>query len=258
MNSTIFMLLFGIIMGLILAIVPFIFWKKKTGSKIWPYFCGMVIFFGFVEILEAILHQFVLLGSLGEVIQSNVLFYGLYGGFAAGIFEETGRLFAFKCILKKENEMKNAVSYGLGHGGIEIFLILVLTYFTYIPFALGLTTGTEADSIIHAALGSFTWPLVSMAALERVSALCIHLALSILMFIAVKKRKMWLYPVSIVLHAAIDFFACLYQFGFIGIYTLEGLTLLYALIILFIAISAYKKYRALEVSEETLEENETI
>ena len=38
---------------------------------------------------------------------------------AAGVFEETGRLLAMKFCMKKDLDKKNAIMYGIGHGGIR-------------------------------------------------------------------------------------------------------------------------------------------
>ena len=46
--------------------------------------------------------------------------YALFLGFTAGLFEEVGRYLAFTTILKKRLDWKNAVAFGIGHGGIEI------------------------------------------------------------------------------------------------------------------------------------------
>ena len=53
--------------------------------------------------------------------------YALYGGLAAGLFEETGRLLAFRFILKPHTARITALSYGIGHGGIEAFWVMGLS-----------------------------------------------------------------------------------------------------------------------------------
>lgn len=45
----------------------------------------------------------------------------------AGLFEETGRFLAMRYVLKKEHgNAHNALMYGAGHGGLEMFVILSL------------------------------------------------------------------------------------------------------------------------------------
>ena len=60
-----------------------------------------------------------------SAIYKNPVLYILYGGFAAGIFEETARLLCFKSFIRVGNNesIYTGISYGLGHGGIEAILI---------------------------------------------------------------------------------------------------------------------------------------
>ena len=93
-------------------------------------------------ILEQIFHSFILNSDAGKVIQSNIWLYGIYGGLMAGLFEETGRFVAFKTVLKKDliND-KNALMYGAGHGGIEVFFILVFSMVSNIVVSIMLNSG---------------------------------------------------------------------------------------------------------------------
>ena len=65
----------------------------------------------FALILEPVLHNLVLGSAAGAAIQENILLYGLYGGLAAGVFEETGRLMAFRFVLKKQGKRITALSF---------------------------------------------------------------------------------------------------------------------------------------------------
>ena len=66
----------------------------------------------------------------------------LVAGLFPGVFEETGRLIAFKTVLRKRKNKETSISYGIGHGGVEVILILGLTYIQYIAYAVMLNTGT--------------------------------------------------------------------------------------------------------------------
>ena len=58
-------------------------------------------FFLAVIVLEGLAHSLVLTGPYGQKIWETPWLYALYGGLAAGIFEETGRLAAMKLLKKK-------------------------------------------------------------------------------------------------------------------------------------------------------------
>ena len=119
---------------------------------------------------------------LGQVLQSNIWLYGLYGGLAAGIFEEVGRFLAFKLVLRNRRERITALSYGLGHGGIEAFLLLAVTYFNNLYlFSVLSNGGTLAPELTAALENLAALPAVMYlwAGLERVIAITIHMALSL-------------------------------------------------------------------------------
>ncbi|PKG23375.1 hypothetical protein CWS01_12215 [Niallia nealsonii] len=85
---------------------------------------GVLIFFVSSQVLEKILHIAVLAPTGTQLKWSaNPYLFALYGGLAAGIFEEIGRFFAFKLLLKKNHQYRDGLSYGLGHDGIEAILI---------------------------------------------------------------------------------------------------------------------------------------
>lgn len=90
--------------------------------------------------------------------------------FSAGLFEETGRLISFK-LLKKTNTLYEAIAFGLGHGGIEAILLV------------GIPALTQTLSLENALF----------AGSERIAAILVHVTLSIVVFIGVKKGHAFLY-----------------------------------------------------------------
>ena len=61
-------------------------------------------------VLERIFHFLVLQSGAGTVIQGNIWLYALYGGLAAGIFEETGRFLAFRFVLRGRQDRITALA----------------------------------------------------------------------------------------------------------------------------------------------------
>jgi uncharacterized membrane protein YhfC len=67
---------------------------------------------------------------------------------------------------------------------------------------------------IPTALAAMTVSSIGITVMERVSAMLGHVAFSILVFDAVRTpKKRWMFPLAILLHAFLDFFAVLYQVG---------------------------------------------
>ena len=200
--------------------VLLLIYYKKKGADVLPFFVGCAVFVLFALILETLMHQLVLkVLPVGEKIMGNTLLYALYGGLAAGIFEETGRFLAFKTVLKKKlGNDRNALMYGAGHGGIEAILIVGLTYIGNIVMSVlinagqtdmltATATGETADqlkTVLDSLITTAPWTYL-LAIVERALAITTHICLSVLVFFAVKKPgKGWLFPLAILLHAVLD------------------------------------------------------
>lgn len=193
---------------------------KKQHARVETILVGAGVFFLFALLLESLLHQVVLKGPHGPSILGNSWYYALYGGLAAGIFEETGRLLAMKYVLRREpSTALPAVAYGVGHGGMEMMLIFGLTMISNLVIS-ALINGGQADTILSAVpaeakaqvesqfaqlqtLGAGT---LLLGLWERISALILQLGLSVMVWAAVRKggKWLWLFPAAILLHALVD------------------------------------------------------
>ena len=146
---------------------------RRRGGRWRDFWVGGVTFFLFAMVLEQILHTLVLRSPLGQVLQSNIWLYGLYGGLAAGIFEEVGRFLAFKLVLRNRRERITALSYGVGHGGMEAFLLLAVTYLNNLYLFSVLSNGGTLAPELTAALENLAAMPAAMylwAGVERVIA----------------------------------------------------------------------------------------
>ena len=222
MVSTASMIVMAVNALLGFAIPIFLAWwaVKKHNAKLSTILIGAATFVVFALVLESLVHKVVLAGDRAATIQGNVLYYALYGGLMAGLFEETGRFLSMKFLLKKEpSETKPAVSYGLGHGGIEVILIFGFSMISLLTMSVMVNLGmtdtllAKTPEASQAALTAQFDQLKTMSAgsylyglWERLSALTLHLGLSILVWTAVRKggKWLWLFPAAILLHALVD------------------------------------------------------
>ena len=182
----------------------------KSGGSWKDFLVGAVTFIVFAMGLERMLHLLILQSGAGAVIQGNIWLYGIYGGLAAGIFEETGRFLAFRFVLRNRISKITSLAYGIGHGGIEAFLVAGLTMVSNLIFGLTYTHGGEIPSEILPAVEALLAVPAQMflwSGLERLSAMALHMALSILVFASVRTNRRWLYPAAILIHGAVDFAA---------------------------------------------------
>lgn len=212
--AMVFTLLICIVIPIAACIVTVHKWKEKV--KISSFFIGAATFILFAMILERILHA-VVLSITGTMLTANIWLYAIYGGLAAGLFEETGRLLAMKFCMKNTLNRENAILYGIGHGGIEAILIVGLTYVNNLIYTLLINSGSlssllsayDADTqqtLLQQLAVLATTPsyLFYIAGTERINAMLLHVVLSYLIYLAVKSRKTGFYVLSIFLHALLD------------------------------------------------------
>ncbi len=229
---------------------------KKKGAKVLPFFVGCAVFVVFALILEAMVHNLVLKGlPVGEKILGNTLLYALYGGLMAGLFEETGRFLAFKTVLKKRQDNdRNALMYGAGHGGVEAVLLLSATYGSYIVMGILLNlgmadkltaglTGEMADQMqtLLSVITQITPVTCLLAIVERCVAITAHISFSVLVWFAAKKPgKGWLFPLAILLHAALDGLMVILA-AHLSTYAVEGCLVVMAVLLALLARAVWQK-----------------
>jgi uncharacterized membrane protein YhfC len=193
---------------------------RKHQAKLSTILIGAGTFIVFALVLEAIMHQVVLKGPHGPAIMGNTLWYALYGGLAAGVFEETGRFLSMKFLMKKEPAAPlPGVAYGAGHGGVEMLIIFGIGMISNLATASLINAGqtdvlmakVPAESAAQvqaqlAALQSLTAGNLFIGLWERFSALILQLGLSMMVWGAVRKggKWLWLFPAAILLHAFVD------------------------------------------------------
>ena len=232
------------VLGAILMIgVPLalaIVWTKKKHERFTTVLVGAVTFLLFAVVLEKPIQNALIFPTAmglsdhaaGRFINARPLFMAFLLGLFPGIFEETGRLIAFKTVLKNRKNRETSISHGIGHGGFEVMFVLGVSYVTYIAYALMINAGTygtlveqmaakdptqaEAGAAAAAQLAAFSFADLSVGVLERVFAVMLHIGSSMLVFYAVKdKKRFWLYPLAILIHTLIDFSAGL---SFVGLW----------------------------------------
>ncbi|MCH5268641.1 MAG: YhfC family intramembrane metalloprotease [Lachnospiraceae bacterium] len=245
--------------GFVVPVVLIVVWKLRMRKSLLPVFVGAGVFFVFAFILEAVPHTIFLRiqSPVSDFLNNNVWVYALYGGTMAALFEETGRFVAYKYILKKKTERETAISYGLGHGGIECIIILgvgQLQNFTYSQ----LINNGKMDSILESMSGNpaavKTYQSVIKAltnlklsdmiwgGVERIAAILLQVALSVLVFYAVREagqiRFLW---IAMAVHALVDFIAAFYQAGVVPLFVVELCVIIITIGACRLAYQLYKK-----------------
>ncbi len=203
-----------ICIGLPVALAIYVKWKEKVSIK--SLFLGSASFIVSAMVLEQFFHSAVL-GLTGTLLTDNVFAYAVYGGLAAGLFEETGRLFTMKVLMKKNLNKQEAIMYGVGHGGIEAMMIGGSICMSNLILARQINKGmmetllSVAEGEARVSLEQGLMQLVELPAwefllvgMERASAVILHICLSYIVYRAVKDHNMKLYGLAILIHALVN------------------------------------------------------
>ena len=244
------------VVSFLIPVLLYLFFRRRFGASGKAFWVGCGVFVVFALMLESAMHRLVLNSGVGETIQNHIWLYALYGGLAAGVFEETGRFLAMRHVLKQEQPIDgNALMYGAGHGGAEAALLLGLTMVSNLVVSVMINSGAAEKLLssvpaeaLSQAQAQFTALIETRPAdfllgiLERLLAVTLHISLSVLVwFAATRKRSAWLFPLAILLHALVDGVTVVCAQHLSGL-AVEGVIALLTLGVLLVACGVWKRY----------------
>ena len=241
-------------------VLPFglyFYFRKHYAISRRTVWVGVLMWIVFAQILEAIVHIVVLPGSS---LLAHPFLFAVYGALAAGVFEEIGRYVGFNYYLKENREWKDGVAYGIGHGGAETVLLGAGASLELVALALLSNAGkltqlsSQVPPDIFNALTStlhatpYTFLLIGV---ERIFAIIFHIALSLIVLLAVRKDNVKYLWGAILLHAFLDFPAGLYQAGATKMWVVESIAGVCALALAYFIVKA-KSYFNDPIYEEKI------
>ena len=253
-------LIAGAVLWITVPVAIALIWKFKKKEPFTSILIGAAAFLVFALILEKPIQNVLAFPTamglpehaVSRFLSANPVLLALVAGLFPGVFEETGRLIAFKTVLRNRKNRETSISYGIGHGGFEVILILGMTYLQYIAYAVMINTGifgTVVDQVASQApeqLGSveavvslitgFSFADLGIAFVERIFAVLFHIGASILVFYACRDKKHFpLFPLAILLHTGMDFLAALNLFHVISLspWVLEGIAAVFGTLTFF-------------------------
>ncbi|MCR5476212.1 MAG: YhfC family intramembrane metalloprotease [Lachnospiraceae bacterium] len=233
-----------------------IIWTVRKKERFTTVLVGAATFFLFVIVLEKPIQNVLVVPTqmglpehaAAAWIGARPLLMALILALFPGVFEETGRLIAFKTVLKNRKNRETSISHGIGHGGFEVMFLIGVSYLGYLSYAFMINSGTfgmvveqvkalapdQADQLILLArqMAELTAPSILLVMAERTFAVLFHIGASILVFYACRDReRFWLYPVAILLHTALDFVSALMYVDLIRIpvWLMEGVIVIFGI-----------------------------
>ena len=243
-------LITGTVLAFILPLAVALIWKIRKKERFTTILVGAATFLLFALILEKPIQALVISVDhpVKRFLDAYPVIWALVVALFPGVFEETGRLCAFRTVLKNRKNRETSISYGIGHGCFEVMIILGSSFITYIVYAIMINTGTfhtvvdqvaiqapdQVDTLYALAdqIAAFTVADLIPSFAERVFAVMFHIGASILVFYACSYRKYFcLYPLAIALHTILDFIAALTLVKVIEVsaWVLEGYVALFGI-----------------------------
>lgn len=160
-----------------------------------------------------------------------LVFNAVVLGLAAGLCESLARYLVLRFWLKSARTWRAALMFGAGHGGIEAIIFGVLAGLSFVNLValkgMDLSTlGLPADQLAKLAKDvalywSAPWYLSLLGAVERVFALCLHLAATVLVLQALTRRNLLWLGAAVVWHSLADGLG-VFAAGTVGVYQTEA------------------------------------
>ena len=151
--------------------------RRRTDAAIKPLIIGYLTYM-FVSMFRAVLRLLALNGVSGTAAV-------FISALRSGVLEEAGRYFAMKHIMHEHDMWRDGISYGIGHGGCELFLGIL-------PLMLG--------DLIDGAENSGIFAMICLS-----GCIAFHIAMSLIVMASVHYRdsKKYLY-IAMALHTLVD------------------------------------------------------
>ncbi|MBM7615802.1 YhfC family intramembrane metalloprotease [Alkaliphilus hydrothermalis] len=214
-NASIVAMVVSLMIAFLLPIGLCIYMCKARRASVKSFFIGGLIFFFFQGVTRIPLLQMFSKTDGYELIASNVWVLAIFLGLSAALFEEFGRLFGFRFLLKDRLDWKNGVTFGIGHGGVEAILLVGLTNINNIIYSLMINAGSY-DNTIGAALPegmgeTIKEQLINISpvmfltgGIERIFVISLHIALSLLVIQTVIKKDYKYLLYAILIHTGVN------------------------------------------------------
>lgn len=256
---------------LLVAALPFLIYRRlrrPLALKPRDAVAGIAVFALFAMVIERALNDYVLhLNETTAAFLSNPLAFVVYGALAAGICEEVGRFIGMRLLLARAAAKSGAaplaagkadvatdgtaLTYGLGHGGAEAWLVGVLVQIQWILFAVfenrgelaGYLSNLPPESLmrIHLILASLTPQTAGIFALERVAALVFQIGLSVLMWRGLRAGWRGVLPLAIALHALVDVPAAMFQAQLVPLAAVDAVYAVGAVVVAGLLFRAFRR-----------------
>ncbi|MCH5350207.1 MAG: YhfC family intramembrane metalloprotease [Oscillospiraceae bacterium] len=203
---------FYIIIAYIVPAAAWMVWKQKASARTFPLIIGILSY-----MCISTLRGLARLAILNESVRGDPWMFYILSALLSGVFEEAGRYLVFLYVMPLYDRRDDCISYGIGHGAIEI--ILTQSFFK-----------TDIiDSLLSCA--------------DFATGIAFSAAMSVFVFAAANYNNKKLLAAAIGLHTFIDIIPAFYLLDNITVGELMFIYTLYVVILSWFAYLVYRSFR---------------
>ncbi|MFZ5351209.1 MAG: YhfC family intramembrane metalloprotease [Bacillota bacterium] len=266
---SIFLMILSLLLIVLFPLILSVVMYRKYKYKISAIFIGALTFTIF-QLVTRIPLLSVLAGmEWYKGIMSNLYVAALFLAGTAGIFEETGRYIMYKLLLKNKHTWSNGIAFGIGHGGIEALLLVGISFIANIIMSFMINSGlfdkafsaqmTEATmNIVKSTLVDTPSYMFALAGIERVMAICMHIAFSVMVLYGIKTKRPVFLLCSILAHTAVNFPAVVLPGLGVSNVIVEAVLALFAAASIIYTIKSKKHFDRYEQEDNGFNEDEAL
>lgn len=213
-SSALTALYLQLIMVIVFPIAALIFLKVKSKASMIPFFIGGTVYVLFSVVILGIIGFVTIILGVSDPIDNNPVLYIIYQAVVVGLTDETGRFVAHRVFMRGLEDDTTPLFYGIGHGALEAWTFVAVPAYSTIMFAnefsaIGLEgmiakypNMIEANIIEKVnQINAVSYGLITTCLLERLAFFILHLALSVIIFYGVRKKKISFLWTAMILRA---------------------------------------------------------
>ena len=193
----------------VLPIIILVVARRRWGCSLWSAAVGALVFVVFALLLEGGLHALVFAAIPN--LPSKPMLYTIYAVLAAGVCEELGRVCGFAVLQasdRRPDGVGRALGAGIGHGGIEAILLVGVATISHLVISVSVINAGTSEAFLAGLpdaqrdivarqfelLINTPAPFYLLSIGERTIAIALHIALSVLVWMAFtgRIRRWWI------------------------------------------------------------------
>ncbi len=179
-----------------------------------PALVGLAVFIVFQLISRVTVMGLIVSAEWYQNMIKNPWLLGLFAGVSMGLFTEVGRYAGYKLLLKERRSFSDGLSMGIGYAGFEAIFIGALNYIGSLSFANMINSGQtdqiaamSSPEMANEAIRNLTTVMpidIYLGGLDRIFMFIIHIALSVLVLLGIRKFKLAYLGIAVLAHLIID------------------------------------------------------